>query len=274
MPKTINDNRGRSSVKFKVNQIENSKRLLNTSKLQFKFLWKYKEFGWMIKYLENLGYEEKDIYLQWKKCYILNYGDCFEEEDLEKEYSKIKQKITKKIDVLFSGEEIVFYEEEIEIINSIVCPKWIKEYFIILLGYFKFIGSADKYVSLGSIPRNTLLVYFTSKKRQGDYETQAIYDFARKNNLIDISDDGKILLKFVKFAGKEVLRLKTSADLKEACAFIKNIKKCSCCGKEFEYNSHCQRDLCLECWKIKDKSKRNKIMRDRYYSDKPLLLLI
>lgn len=107
----------------------NSKRLLSTNSFQTK-KWHNEELVWLIKYLTTLGKSNDDIYETWKYFYKKDKPD-YEEADYQIVFKSFVKNSVKSKRVKYNKPYI--YQEEVDYINSLPVPLWIRQYMFIIL---------------------------------------------------------------------------------------------------------------------------------------------
>ena len=244
---------------LQINQIENSKRLLQTGQYQLKQS-KGREDVWLMAYLLSKNYEKEDIRKVWIKIYKTRHKEQNRDEigaAFEGFYRSARRWR------LWEGKDIIIYQEEIDIINKTHVLPWIKEYALMCLGYFKSLGR-DKQ-NLGLFPGPDLRRMTSCKRVQGNINENArccaagllhimqqikcSYMTGAEYETIDIK------VPFLKNKGKEIFRTNTLMDVPLAFKMLRNEGVCPECGNTFQITPKTKRQICYDCWRKKRKDR-------------------
>ena len=73
-------------------------------------------------------------------------------------------------------------------------------------------------------------------------------------------------INYKAFAGYEITSKSLESEIKRLCdlAFSDDVRKCECCGKEFDITSRTRRTLCDECYKEKRMAVKREVARSYY----------
>ena len=266
-----------------INKIENCRRVISTNQYQTKS--HRHEDKWLLRYLKDNGKKRDDVFDIWKKIYVANENcDGVDDDMLGRIFDNLWKNLNSvKLDT-HSG-RIDIYRSELDFINAQVQPKWIKEAMLVLLGYCK----SGRITEFDSLPIKDILALVERSKRSED-DVAKLYDvfidsglmfrvikhdYRSYDSIPEVDANGNIIGYFMggdisveKFKMQDfdksaiVLSLNSIVDIKNAYSFITMQKKCSVCGKMFEYNSKTKRDICDACWRhnevVKATERRNK----------------
>lgn len=216
-----------------------------------------------IKYLEYIGLEYRDIFMNWAK--IKNGIASAFKDDPEQRLSTFKSvcKAASNINVeVFEHyyKPIYIYEVEIKKINSVKAPKWVKQYWLSMLVYWKFAKQYSQKVRMGTTLCNWAMRHTSLKDCSfGHHRDEiAFYNNNPEGRIMEISFLNKSDLYFYSFEwvseeyGEKQRRWKVS-NINKFAKVIKMISSnfliCSKCGKLFEAKDKQRTSLCPECYK-------------------------
>lgn len=120
---------------FMINGLLNSQRMLVEKKYQLPKQRGFIEDKWLISYMFQCRLPKDVAFRYWSEIY-LSCNDFTNEEDALHKFNTYWGVTIP----FFEGNLIVFYWDEIADINNSEMLPWEKEFLLILLGYFKFMG--------------------------------------------------------------------------------------------------------------------------------------
>lgn len=260
-------------------QIHNTKELLESDSLERKI--KFKQEIIYVKYLsEILKYEPRQCFYEWRQ--IKNGVAAMFEGDIEQVMSQFLLIFKKAIkshypDVRLDGElkPVNIYRQEVDYLNGLDMPLWVKHYLLALEIYYKFKKQYSKDVSLTTPVANwafkqcSYIAEGKDRKRFSKYE-EHIRNWCNKcdTNIITYKYDyfGKkkktYTLNFLQKSGEVVYTcndINCVADVLHLLEGHINAhhtyrhyveKVCSNCGKVFLVTGNSKTDLCPDCYKI------------------------
>lgn len=216
----------------------------------------------LLKYLQEQGYTKEEAFEIWKPIYESVYGvynpdQTFGPTMFEGVWNKASKFAQKHIKL------ITIYENELDIINNMTCPKWIKEVVLLVLATVK---SKNKYeyhelpisklIKFSSITRRTADNVMQVRKIMEQYgllrcEVEEWYDeIDGETTLID-----KYIFIFPKPEGDPVFTVQNVLETQQYFKLITMYKICVTCGSKFIYNMNTKRDVCKSCWQHEQVSK-------------------
>lgn len=233
-----------------------------------------------VKFLSLKGLAYRDIYFQWAK--IKNGMASVFKEDPEQRvstFARVYKSSMNISDKVFKQhyEPIKIYKSETKFLNSINAPVWVKQYWLVMLIYWKFAAQHTKNVEINSTLCNWALRQTNiANKRFGRHQDE-IASFNRTN-------DGYVLSSGVakKKGGRvywfdwaekekddEVIEVKNLDNVKKALKLIvENRRTCSMCGKQFAFGGKCKRFLCPTCYSRERRTYKTKKDYERYHNKK------
>lgn len=262
-----------------INRKINSERMLKTGEFQTEHFHN-DEMLWLVTYLrKNKKLDKKQVFAKWVPFYLKNKtttpeyaSDSFETFWKRSKYHTIKN----------NRDKIIIWQEEIDYINSLPIPVFVKEYFFILLMHTR----ATKNELYDSIPYLDYHWYLSSNDRHYDNIKSRLLEYAKRYNFInivqtsekfdylpDINDDGfevagdtydteiinyklNISSPVCKYGGEIPVIYDDILDgLSDMKNKISNISICTECGAEFEFNNKTQKTICDDCWNKKEKER-------------------
>lgn len=217
-------------------------------------------------YLKNvLGKTESECFALWKE--IQNgvakiFSD--DEEQLMIEFNSLYKKTEepkyKNINCAKELKPIKIYRPEIEFLNSLNAPVWVKQYWLCLLTYYKFDVQIHRRVQ----KTKTLNAWairqtsFKSKNYGGDCQ-DTIAQYKLQNNTVKIIDDIQRGISeaypvykpdFIHYKGKVMYTCDDINDIQNILPLIKNnVRYCEKCGREFVVSTKTKRKICEKCYK-------------------------
>lgn len=215
-------------------------------------------------YLRNvLKYNKEQIFDEWLS--IKNGTASFfisDKEQLTIEFSHLFAKSEKPIynNHLLSTplEPIKIFKSEINFLNSLDTPLWVKEYWFCLLFYYKFEVQNQKRVQLSTSLNNWCIKQCRSIKAKYYHNAPEEIVKSKKRlekNIIDYhlkqSEEkyNSYTPSFLASDGEIKKIYYCLDDIKKAIKLVKDIKiKCSKCGKSFVKTSKTKTTLCPQCY--------------------------
>lgn len=244
--------------------------------------YKYKQELIYLKYLMNIKKMDKQkCYREWLK--ITNgTASIFRTDKLgcNAQFNKMYQKANNysytKLNYAKRLEPIHIYKQEIDFLNNLDAPLWVRQYWACLLFYYKFESQNTQRVQK-STTLNTWCIKHTDikTKRYGSKCQDIIAQYKNKLNIKVINDYIKIgrdhyssyKPDFIQTDGEVIYTAKTINEIDKFLKLIKpSMNICTKCGKEFIKTPRTQRTICEECYykhrrEIKnncDRKRRNK----------------
>ncbi len=266
-------------------RIFEEKRLTEDEPIDTKI--KYKQELIYLQYLINvkLLIDKADLFEEWFKIENRCAQSVYYIEDnrqllceFEKIYHKAKRLVYTRINYKEHLKPVKIYKSEIDFLNGLDVPLWVKQYWAGLLFYYKFQVQNFKRVQKSRTVNSWCMRHVTDveTKRYGSNSQDRIahYRTQLKEQGIDVfldylkvKNDNYPTYKpaFLANSGEVVFQAET---INEIDKFIKMIKisKCTCteCGREFEKKSKTKRTLCDKCYKnYRKKYKANFIKKKR-----------
>ena len=218
----------------------------------------------LFRYLMDHGYTKDDVDKIWRNTNsILYQKTCGDVDEIERLFARIWGKAAKWKNN-FKGNEIVIYQSEIDFINNMEVLPWIKQYVLTLLCVYKWWGKERcQYTK----EVNTFCYAATNVKRETDYNAIKLSECISKYNPYElfISKVSMFSMTFCVNNGIEIARLRNPRHIETVFSFLKNMKICSVCGCEYEYNSHSiHNSMCSKCYTAKRREdKRLNMIRGR-----------
>ena len=253
-----------------INQKENSKRIFQSGKLQLAGTkWeKMQEDVWYLAWLKKVKkFSKEESYDLWKPIFQQKYGlesDAFLIHSFNDRWETAnKMQLT-------SQKQFVIYKEEIEALNRVVVPRWLKEGALLALGYVKSRSFIDEKKGM-DLPEKDILALTSIKKRK---KNLSLMKELKNAGLFEIVEDKKFdetfgeeyfvsvpHLLFEREEGESILKTNTLFDIITLLPLIKTTMICIRCGKEFEYGPKTKRVVCEECWQEETKRKTRERVR-------------
>ena len=234
---------GNTKAEFMVNGVLNSQRLLCTKEYQLSKNHLFIEDKWLVSYLYQSGIPREIALRYWKEIYTKRWGNVFTDSELDYRFSEWWGKTVP----FFEGYPIVIYWEEIMDINRAALLPWERQFMILLLGYFKFMGWAEQkidYIPIGK------LMKWTEKGRRREAEDMKMFSDPESAGVLQVNKkSASVSFPIMRKEGHVAAVLRTSMDLPVLLGLVRNEKQCPVCGEIFETNGHNKTDLCPNCWK-------------------------
>ena len=223
-------------------------------------------------YLKNvLNKNEYECFKEWKE--IQNgVAQIFKDDDEQQliefnaMYKKTNQSKYLNIDCKNELKPIKLYRPEIDFLNSLDAPVWVKQYWLCLLVYYKFDVQIHKRVQK-TRTLNAWAIRQTNykKKEYGAICQDVIAKHKQKNNTKKIIQDSQRGINekypvykpdFIRYKGKVMYTCTDINEIQNLLFLIKNnTKYCEICGREFEVSSKTKRKICEICYKKYRKSR-------------------
>lgn len=216
-------------------------------------------------YLKNvLGKNEVECYKEWKK--IKNgiasiFAD--DEEQLLIEFVSMYRRAENKkytgINYVTPLEPVPIYNTEINFLNSADVPIWVKQYWLCLLVFYKFMRQKYQRIQKTKL-LNAWAIRQTDYKKKNyggncqdtiaqynkSLESPAILDFTRTST----EHFPTYVPNFIRNKGKVAYLCSDINNIKEAFNLLtSNYKICDICGQKFIVNSKTKRTICEDCYK-------------------------
>ena len=207
---------------------------------------------------------EVECYKEWKE--IKNgVASVFkdDEEQLLIEFNSMYKKTNSKrymsLNYTTELDPVTIYNAEILFLNRVNAPIWVKQYWLCLLVYYKFM--AQRYNRVQKTKTLNAWAIRQSEYKHKDYGGICQDQIARYNKTIKkpaILDYTKISTErysiykpgFLKTKGKVKCTCNDINDIQQLFTLLKsNYKKCDICGKKFEVNSKTKRTICEKCYR-------------------------
>lgn len=263
-----------------INRELNCERMLESGKLQTEH-WHAEECLWLIKYLRKKKFPENEVFEKWKyfwKQHKIEYDD----DDFERNFKSFSGNAAT---VVFKGyyPKIIVYQDEIDYINSLPAPLWIRQYIYILMLHSKATGNDtydylpyDDYhwwLSLKGTNSSEIRGRLAGKLKEFGIikiikikETHEwlpeIDEYGNPigfEHEVTIENDRLRIELPVKIINEEnKVVYKTILDALDDIGKIHSLYKCGQCGKTFEFSLRTQRTICSDCYK----EARKKVKRD------------
>lgn len=241
-----------------------------------------------VRFLISRGYTYDECFQRWKD--LVNgvaaqfAGDRDQlEAQFRRTYDKARSRAYAFVDRDHKINPINLYAHEIQKINSLHCEKWVKEYIMILLVYYKLVKQKKEAVEYSTTFVNWALRQ--SEFKEGGYKFRSYRD-ARKSIAQVLQTSKPRVVKFtpIKNRGKystysmpnitngESQVVKTINGLFEVKNAFELLRDdymiCSCCGTRFRVYPKTKRTMCESCYtKFRRQYKTDKD-REYYYRDK------
>ena len=238
-----------------------------------------------IRFLINSGLSYDECQAKWlalKNGVAAQFKDDKEQlvAQFRRSYNKAKTKAYLFVDNNEGLEPAVLYATEVAKINALKCDKWIKEYILILLVYYKFAHQINDGVEYST----TLVNWALRQIDTNDHKFRSYRD-ARSSIAKVLRETKTRVLRFspikkreryttysIPFAcndGEELIRLESLHDISRAFCLLRNdFAFCSECGTRFAINAKTKRCLCESCYTIYRRKYKTAKDKEYYYRDK------
>lgn len=221
-----------------------------------------KESTWLICYLKKQKMSIDEIYNIWKEMMLKLDPDCEETGLLQRTF-----------DLLFAGAKrvrlgsmrsVIIFQEEIDAINAVFLPLWVKRFLLTLYVCCKIRGKSV--IDEDCFDMFDEIIHLCGKQRVRLEEKEFLINRLEQAGLLKCNNSeytdsfGDIMVTlnysfaFARDDGIVGFSIFTPYDLPEFYSMLKNEFKCERCGKMFERGSKSKSMLCPEC----KKRKRNK----------------
>lgn len=215
-----------------------------------------------IKFLSLRGLTYKDIYFHWVK--IKNGVAATFKDDPDQQVAaffriyKTSENISESV---FKDHyaPIRLYKSEIEFLNKVKAPVWVRQYWLAMLIYWKFASQHQKRVPINSTLCNWAMRQTNVKDAYFGHHQDEIAKFNRLDNSYVMCTGlmkgkrGGVCYWFdwiqSKDGDEEYVEVKNLDKMKKTSKLITgNRAICPCCGKEFVVSSKQHTDLCPHCY--------------------------
>jgi len=233
-----------------------------------------------IKFLSLKGLTYADIYFHWAK--IKNgTASAFkgDPELMVTTFTKIYKSSLNVSDKVFSQhyEPIKIYKRELEFLNSIEAPVWVRQYWLCMLIYWKFSSQYTQTTLINTTLCNWAIRNTNIKNKKFGRHQDEIAKYNRLESGYVLSTDivkkrngRKYWFDWIKpDEDGEFIEIKNLDNLKKPLKLIReNVKTCQKCGKKFTYGGKSKTNLCPKCYA--EERRRYKTQKDieRYHSKK------
>lgn len=265
-----------------INKQLNCKRMLETNEFQTKH-WHNEELVWLIKYLREARQPKERIYNCWKRFRSKDkpdYDELLLKENFKSYYNNSFNSVFKK-----QYPVIIVYQNEIDYINSLPAPLWIRQYIYILTlhsraancdtydhlpfdEYHWFLDITDAHTSILKsrlIEKLREFKILKAVKIEETYESLPIIDedgfvvgYEHETSIIN----ERIAIKLpVESKGDIKYEYVTILDALNDVGKINNNYKCPICGKEYEFTKRMKRDICQSCYAKRRRENKTNTMR-------------
>lgn len=258
-----------------VDWAKNCERIFKTKKLTMDDaadrLYKYKQEFVYLQYLAQVKlYDEQEVYDEWKRISNRNapsaIGEFNEAEsmaDFQKIYGKAKKYTFTRINFKEHLKPIKIYRGEVDFLNKLDVPLWVKQYWACLLFYYKFESQNTKRVQKSRCLNTWCMRQVTGVNdiRYGSHCQDRIAQCRmrmREKGTEPFTDYLKLRLdhyptykpNFLQSSGEVAYETDSVNTVDEFIKLIgPNMSICTECGKEFEKSSKTKRTVCDECYK-------------------------
>ena len=168
---------------------------------------------------------------------------------------------------------VKIYKSEINFLNKVSAPIWVKQYWMTMLIYWKFASQHTKNVNIDTTLCNWAMRHTdVANKRYGRHQDE----IAQYNHLKSgyVMNTGIIKSRncrnywfdwSVEKSNEEFVEIKNLDNCKKALKLIvANTKICPKCGKRFTTSSKTKTDLCPNCYRLDLKQRENNRVKERY----------
>ena len=203
----------------------------------------------LFRYLMDKNYDKEEIFEIWEETggNILR-GVKEDSEEKQFIFEKLFNKALKW--TMPPSNPIYIYQEEIDIINSMIVLRWIKEYLLTLLCVYKYYNS--EWCQYNDKLRR-FCFSVNSQRREWSSLGAKLSDCVKKYKPYDMFiKNGTLMLKMniTKSDGEVVETIPNPSHVQELFHLIKCEKVCKDCGKTFSYSSYTvNSEVCASCEK-------------------------
>jgi len=239
--------------------VHSTKKLLTKDPADHKSLFKQEIF--YVRYLiYKKHYTKLQCYTEWRKIKNGRANILKKDPDqLAIEFFNIYQAANRINRIPGPLSEIIIFKDEVDYLNSLQVPKWIKEFWMAELIYYKFATQIYSQVELTPTVLSWCLrqvtdlkasnrTFFDHRDQIGKYNAQ--FEVIKINNLNN-HEYNIMTPKFLNTDNKSpVLIINNLDQIKTGIKLIKdNYEICENCGKKFIKSSKSQTQLCTGCYK-------------------------
>ena len=218
-----------------------------------------------LKYLARKKRSYPEIYLFWTK--IKNGTASVFKDDPEQQvatFAKIFRASTNIPDKAFEQHygPVKIYESEIRFLNSVQAPVWVKQYWLIMLIYWKFAAQHTKNVEInGTLCNWAIRQTDIANKRYGRHQDEiakyncSVEGHVMQSDIYKRKNSRKYWFDWALEKSDEVfVEIKNLDNVKKALKMLDgNTLVCPNCGKKFIASSKQHTDLCPKCYKSQRK---------------------
>lgn len=216
-----------------------------------------------VKYLMRKERKYAEIYLFWAK--IKNGTAAVFRDDPEQQVATFAKIFKASLNIPDRSFEqhytpVKIFESEIKYLNDIQAPVWVKQYWLVMLIYWKFASQHTKNVEINGTLCNWAMRHTSVKdKRYGLYQDKiAQYNCLKEGHVMQTDiykrkNSRKYWFDWsTEKSDEEFVEIKNLDNMKKALKLLSGIElKCPICGKRFVATSRQHTDLCPKCYKIK-----------------------
>lgn len=239
-----------------------------------------------IRYLSYLGYTYDQCLARWleiKNGIAAQLSLSDDDEDLSIQFHRIYLKSKSKFYSFVEDppmKPIFIYTSEVKKLNSIKADKWVREFFLMLLMYYKFSKQTSDTVEYST----TLVNWILRQVEYGEHKFRSYRD--ARGAITKVMREAPF--KFIKFApitkkekystytipfahgyGDVAMVIATPDQMTEAFTLLRDDTACCTkCGAVFKINSKTKRDLCEDCYKKYRRKYKTDKDREYYHRDK------
>lgn len=235
----------------------------------------YEQEVMFVKYLLFIGKDKTACFAEWSR---IKNGIAHEfKKDIEQQliqFRYIYNAALRTSDELLMAnlEPVVIYQEEVDYLNSLNAPSWMKQYWAIMLVNYKFQKQLFPKVKYNATLRAWAFRQIKGIQQRYSNHAESIrkQEEAIGTKIINsyVYNDRKARIYYnmscCQESGTPALELKDIDEAKKILTLIsKNSKVCSVCGKHFTINSKTKRDLCDNCYKKYRRTYKTEFERKR-----------
>lgn len=214
-----------------------------------------KESTWLICYLKKQKMSIDEIYNIWKEM-MLKLDPDYEETGLLQRTFDLLCAGAKRVR-LGSMRSVIIFQEEIDAINAVFLPLWVKRFLLTLYVCCKIRGKSV--IDEDCFDMFDEIIHLCGKQRVRLEEKEFLINRLEQAGLLKCNNSeytdsfGDIMVTlnysfaFARDDGIVGFSIFTPYDLPEFYSMLKNEFKCERCGKMFEKSSWGKSNLCKEC---------------------------
>ena len=213
-----------------------------------------------VKYLLLRSRSYSEIYMFWSK--IKNGTAAVFKDDPEQQVATFTKIFRASIDIPNKAfekhyEPVKIYKSEIKFLNDVAAPVWVKQYWLVMLIYWKFMSQHAKNVEITKTLSNWAMRHTNVKDaRFGLYQDKiAQYNrlkegYVMQTDIYKRRNSRKYWFDWaVEKSDESFIEIKNLDNMKKALKLISgNVVHCSRCGKKFVVNPKQKTDLCPDCY--------------------------